>query len=325
MQRDFRYLRDMHGDAGARDIFEKICTELLNAIFADQSHNIRASQGDGGIDILVGDFSAPIINHQCKYFINGIDDAQKTQIRESFQRAIKFPTYKMRKWVLCLPCILTLKEFEWWSNWRNKNQQLHKIEIALWDGAYLISELKKYDIYNSAFGNDQKLLLEEIYAELLAQKARVRDEVIVFVRDPSLLGYKDAIFVKKLENAQIREIDSCKRDFFNAELSEHALRSKGNDSDIRVLENVKYKVFGLWETQYRQYQDETDGNDLLTRVYSRVEDLDDSTLQVSLAELNLFAKRGILHQWAEDCSIGWLSDYKAKLEAFLQEGVASHE
>ena len=324
MERDFRYLRDIHGDAGAREIFEKICTELLNAIFAEQSHNIHASQGDGGIDILVGDFSAPIINHQCKYFIEGIDDAQKTQIRDSYQRAMKCPAYKMRKWVLCLPCILTLKEFEWWSNWRNENQQLHKVEIALWDGAYLISALKKYDIYDSTFDNDQKLLLEEIHSELLAQKARVRDEVIVFVRDPSHLGYQDAIFVKKLENAQIREIDGCKRDFFNAELSEHALRSKGNESDIKVFENIKCKIFSLWETQYRQYQDDTDGNDLITRVYSRVEDLDVSTLQVSLAELNLFAKRGILHQWAEDCSIGWLSNYKAKLEAFLQEGDSSH-
>lgn len=26
MERDFRYLRDKHGDAGAREVFEKICT-----------------------------------------------------------------------------------------------------------------------------------------------------------------------------------------------------------------------------------------------------------------------------------------------------------
>lgn len=263
-------------------------------------------------------------NRQCKYFIDGIKDAQKAQIRNSFQRAIKSETYKMGKWVLCLPCILTLKEFEWWSNWQNENQQMYKIEIALWDGAYLISELKKNNIYNSAFDNDLRLLLEEIRTELLVQKARVRDEVIIFIRNPSPLGYKDAIFVKKLENAQIREIDGCKRDFFNAELSEHVLRSKGNEIDIRVFEQIKYKIFSLWETQYRNYQDDNDGNDLLTRVYSRVEDLDVSTLQVSLTELNLFAKRGILHQWAEDCSIGWLSNYKEKLEAFIQEGAESH-
>jgi hypothetical protein len=314
----------MHGDAGAREIFEKICSELLISIFPEDSHPIRVTQGDGGIDILVGDFFAPIINYQCKCFIDGVDEAQKAQIRNSFHRAITSLTYTMKKWVLCIPCVMSLTEFDWWSNWRNENQQRHKIEIALWDGAFLISELKKYGIYDTAFDNDQKLMLEDIHRELLAQKLRVWDELIVFVRDPSLLGYTDAIFVKKLENARIREIDGCKRDFFNAELSEHALRSKGNDSDIKVFENVKSKVFSLWETQYRQFQDENDGNDLLTRVYSRIEDLDASTLQVPLAEINLFAKRGILHQWAEDCSIGWLSDYKTKLETFLLRGATDH-
>ena len=141
MERDFRYFRDLHGDAGAREVFEKICTQLLSSIFYDQSHNIRTSQGDGGIDILVGDLVSPIINFQCKYFIDGLGDAQKAQIRESYQRAANSTTYKMSKWILCLPCTLSLNEFKWWSNWRNNNQRLNKVEIALWDGQYLISEL----------------------------------------------------------------------------------------------------------------------------------------------------------------------------------------
>lgn len=56
MERDFRYLRDKHTDEGAREIFEKICTQLLQAQYGKESHRIRVSQGDGGIDILVGDF-----------------------------------------------------------------------------------------------------------------------------------------------------------------------------------------------------------------------------------------------------------------------------
>ena len=51
----------MHGDAGAREIFEKICTEWLYAQYGEKAHNIRVSQGDAGIDILVGDFSAPMV------------------------------------------------------------------------------------------------------------------------------------------------------------------------------------------------------------------------------------------------------------------------
>jgi hypothetical protein len=167
-------------------------------------------------------------------------------------------------------------------------------------------------------------MLEEILATLSSQKIRIQNEIISFVRDSSQLGYKDAIFVKKLENAQVREIDGCKRDFFNAELSEHALNSKGNSQDIAQLGNLKYKVFSLWETQYRSFQSEYDGNELLTKVYERIEDLDTSTLQSTLSELNLFAKRGMLHQWAEDCAIGWITDYRIKLDEYIKKEVNSN-
>lgn len=60
MERDFRYLRDQHGEAGAREIFEKICTDLFQSWFGSDAHNIRVSQGDEGIDVLVGDFTKPI-------------------------------------------------------------------------------------------------------------------------------------------------------------------------------------------------------------------------------------------------------------------------
>ena len=73
MEKDFRYLRDKYDDAGARDIFEKVCTNLFQAKYGVNAHQIKASQGDGGIDILIGDFSAPIDVYQCKYFIDGIE------------------------------------------------------------------------------------------------------------------------------------------------------------------------------------------------------------------------------------------------------------
>lgn len=102
MQRDFRYLRDKYGDAGAREIFEKLCTNLLQAQHGEDAHNIRVSQGDEGIDILVGDFQFPIDNYQCKYFIDGIGSSQKAQIEHSFDRAIHSENYSMQKWILCV-------------------------------------------------------------------------------------------------------------------------------------------------------------------------------------------------------------------------------
>ena len=150
MERDFRYLRDQHGDAGAREIFEKICTNLMHARFGADAHNVRVKKGDGGIDILVGDFLKPIDNYQCKYFIDGIEDSQKAQIRQSFERAISSNDYRMKKWVLCVPCCLDTKEFKWWSEWKGEKQKLNDIEIELYD-------VKRHQRQNTASGGNYQI------------------------------------------------------------------------------------------------------------------------------------------------------------------------
>ncbi len=321
MERDFRYLRDQHGDAGARDIFEKICTELLQSRFGSDAHNIRVSQGDEGIDVLVGDFTKSIDNFQCKYFIDGLGNSQKTQIKKSFKSAIEASDYIMKKWVLCVPCILSAKEFKWWSEWSGEIHKIYGIEVALYDGGYLISQLKKYDLYDRAFDDDIRKRLDEVLSYIESEKARISNEIILLLDDVEADDYGNMLFVKKLENAKINLIDGCKRDFFNAEFAEYIIKSKGDSERIRLLDNLKRKVHTFWETQYRRYQDENDGNDLLTRTYERIEDADTTSLSCSpLPEISLMAKKGMLHQWAEECSIGWLKDYKMKLEVYLNGG-----
>lgn len=321
MERDFRYLRDKYGDAGAREVFEKVCTQLMQARFESEAHNIQVSQGDEGIDVLVGSFTNPIENYQCKYFIDGLDESQKNQIRKSFKRAVEAVDYKMKKWVLCVPCTLTAKEFKWWSEWSAEKHKIHGIDVCLFDGGYLISQLKQYEIYNHVFDEDIRIKLDEILSYIEVEKARVSEEIIAFLEDIDKDNYGNMIFVKKLENAKIELIDGCKRDFFNAEFAEYIIKSKGDSDRVRILNNLKRKVYTLWETQYRRYQDENDGNDLLTRTYERIEDTDTSALNCPiLPEVSLVAKKGMLHQWAEECSIGWLKDYKIKLEEYLKNG-----
>lgn len=316
VERDFRYLRDKYTDAGARDIFEKICTQWLQYRFGTDAHRIRVSQGDGGIDVLVGDFSQPIDVYQCKYFIDGVGDSQKKQIRESYERAKNASDYRLKNWYLCVPCELSIKEFSWWSDWKSKKENFDHIPISLCEGSYLIGELKKVDLYNDIFDEKERKLLEEIQAYLIEIKSRIFEEIIALPTENEESLYDGMIFVKKLECANIREISGCKADYFNAEFALQSIQSKGNEDEIRAYNQLKIKIFSFWQTQYRQCQDESDGNKLLTKTYERIEDSDTTALK-SIAAINLLAKKGILHQLAEECSVGWLKEYKAKLEAYL--------
>jgi hypothetical protein len=183
----------------------------------------------------------------------------------------------------------------------------------------LISQLKKQGVYSSTFDDDVRVQLEEIHQFLSFEKQKQFDEIVVLLTEVDTATYDDMLFVRKLENANITETDGCKRDFFNAELAEQAVRSQGDDQSIRVLNNLKATIHSIWETQYRRYKHDTDGNDLLTRVYQRIEEMDSTTLKTTLSHFSMLAKKGILHQWAEECSIGWLTEYSAKLERYLSE------
>lgn len=324
MERDFRYLRDKYTDAGAREIFEKICSEFLHAEYGSDAHRIAICQGDGGIDILIGEIEKSYEIYQCKYFIDGIGDSQKKQIRESFEQARQSSPDTLKHWYLCLPCDLNIKEFKWWSKWKSGQESLYKIPISLYDGGNIISRLKRHDIYKTAFDDDIRLCLDQLLQYYHESKRRIYDELLVFPSDDEEQEYDGLLFVKKLECAKIRNISGCKRDFFNAEYAKQCILSKADIDELRMFDQLRAKIYSFWETQFRLYQDENDGNELLTRTYQRIEDADTTTLQ-SINTVSLLAKKGILHQWAEECHIGWMKDYVKKLEEYLGAQVANND
>lgn len=150
MERDFSYLRDKYGEMGAREKFEKICTELLYAKYAS-AHSVKVSNGDGGIDIFVGDISKEIDVYQCKYFIDGIGDSQKAQIKKSFQKIVDNNELSLSNWYLCIPCDLTLKQHHWWAGWKNQQEEKYSIPIEIFEGGKLLSEIKQYQLYDQHF------------------------------------------------------------------------------------------------------------------------------------------------------------------------------
>ena len=186
--------------------------------------------------------------------------------------------------------------------------------------------MKKYDIYEKNFDDDIRQNLQEVLDCLNNEKKRITEEIILLLKESDDVLYDNMLFVKKLEMANINLIEGCKQDYFNAEFIEYTIRSKGDGEKIKLLENLKKKVLSFWETQYRRYQDSSDGNELLSRTYERIEDADTTALSCSpLPEISLLAKKGMLHQWAEECSIGWLKDYKEKIDQYLSAEEIKYE
>lgn len=315
MERDFRYLRDKYSEAGARDVFEKICVELFQKIY-ENAYAVKAQPGDDGIDILVGDLTGPITVLQCKFFLDGIGTAQRKQIKESYEMVIS--KHQVKEWYLCVPCVFNIKEHKWWAEWKIERQELDGITIGLFEGSSLLTKLKQYEMYDELFDDDIRNALVEIEKYLLEENNRIFNEIILDINNFSDISYDDCVFVKMLESANIFDTEDFKNDFFNAEISRQKIVSKGNKDELKIYDQLKMKLYSLWNTQYRLYKDPIDGNELLAHTYMRVEDLDESTLK-SIDEINLLAKKGMLHQLAEDKKIGWVEDFIEKLEKYLEK------
>ena len=130
MEYDFKYLVAKYTLPGAREKFEKICIEVFQEEFGPSTKEVMVSQGDDGIDVLVGDLDDRPSIYQCKFFIDGIGDSQKQQIRESFRKVIiKHPN--ISSWYLCVPIGLKINELSWWSSWKSEMKAKYKIKIEL--------------------------------------------------------------------------------------------------------------------------------------------------------------------------------------------------
>lgn len=317
MERDFKYLFDKYGEAGARDIFEKICVRLFQEMYGEKAKSVAVSQGDGGIDVLVGDLPSPEKVYQSKFFLERLGSSQKQQIKNSFETAIG--KYEIAEWYLCIPRVLTEKELLWWSEWKNEKSQETGIKIDFCDGSFLISKLKKYGIYEKEFDDDIRNTLSIILSELTTQRQKVFDEIIYGVNTFDNLEneYNDFVFVRMLESANIMDTDDCKIEFFNAEISRQEGVSKDEVAGFKIYNNLKTKIHSIWKTQYNIHRSADDGNRLLNESYLRIEDLDSTTL-ASSADYNLLSKKGILHHLANEKRVGWIEDYMIKLSEYTK-------
>lgn len=214
MERDFRYLREKYGDAGAREAFEKICVEIFQKLYKD-AYPVKASPGDDGIDILVGEFTEPLIVFQCKYFVDGIHESQKAQIRKSYKTVTD--KYKVKEWNLCVPLVFTINDHQWWSDW--KSSKCNKgITIGLYDESRLINTLKEYDLYNRIFDEDIRNMLGDCI-DGLRQISDGRESLNIKKSGFKIGDYYKLPMKSKLFKGRLSELEKLSKGFENNRIS----------------------------------------------------------------------------------------------------------
>jgi Cdc6-like AAA superfamily ATPase len=172
MNRDWRDFKSTNTNlAGAREAFENACETLFRKIYSNQHvSQVSVKKGDGGIDIFVGEIGIePITVIQCKFFLDTFEESQKSQIRESFDTAVKSTKYVLKEWILCIPRVIDIDESSWWSTWKNKKTKEHNQSlefIKLKNGNELIDLMKEHDIYNQIFNIEDSLKLDDIHKKV---------------------------------------------------------------------------------------------------------------------------------------------------------------
>lgn len=313
MARDFDYLLKKHGREGSRGVFEDACTKAFSAKYKD-AYPIECNPGDEGIDIFIGNFSEPIEVYQCKCFFYEIEEVQKKQIRASFKKAIESSSYNMKKWCLCVPKSLNIDETKWWSTWSNGVSKKHSIEIELFDETKLLKLIKETEIHLEIFDEEELQMLNEILTLLETKEERLKEVFSV----PDDLDFNERIFTLKLKSAKIDEnLDVYNKQFFNAEILTKEVQSKGIEDELKELRSLKNAIQEMWLTQYLMYDDEIDGNRLLGIVNMRIEDKSSDLLKTVLS-VGTTEKKGILHQLADECTVGWVKKYKERLKYFIE-------
>jgi hypothetical protein len=170
---------------GARAAFENACEMVIRAHYPLKDvRAIRVHQGDGGIDVYVGELgTSPIDVYQCKYFTDGVGNSQKQQIRNSYTAAIGSSDFKVDNWFLCLPIDLSIEEAKWFTGWSGGCSRPVKLlpptEMMLW--------AEKYGLASSIFKRGDSLKLDWIVSNL---KQDNRDPWIVIVEQAEEDCYK---------------------------------------------------------------------------------------------------------------------------------------
>ncbi|QOW09925.1 AAA family ATPase [Kaistella flava (ex Peng et al. 2021)] len=206
MNKDWLILVQKFDVESARIKFENICEGLFRKLNPTKTvRTVRVNHGDGGIDVFVGEIGEePIDVIQCKFFVNGIEESQQNQIRESFKKAIGSNEFETKSWTLCIVNILDLQQNKWWSSWKKKNEENYQLPsnfISLKDGNAIIDLIKEHNLYNTSFELEDSLKIDEIHQKLVRENSQIDIGSILKSTSYALLQVRN--YIEDKTNAHI--------------------------------------------------------------------------------------------------------------------------
>jgi len=304
-------------EEGARPLFQRLIASLVRVKYKD-AREIRASPGDWGIDVLVGQLTGISLVWQAKYFINGVGDSQKDQIRDSFEQLMTKAEEKkfvVNAWTLCVPCNLSPEETRWWEKWKKENIKKYKVKIELMDETAIRSELESPDaehVKMGYFGPNPTIAYYFIQAMEEHPERNIQE-----LPEPSL--YDEALFIHKLKAGGINENLSAKTQFFNAELLTQEILDKGESTEITSLMSLREKLRSMWETRFNaacNINENEEIRNLYPLLMESIEEHDKSSLNSPHIKASFVHKQGIVHQMANKCKVGWTKNFREKFRDY---------
>lgn len=305
---DLRVLRDLWTEAGAREVFAQLVTQCVCHAYGSAGQ-IRPDPGDEGVDTFVGEFGNDLKIWQVKYFCDGVGAAQQKQIRKSWKTCINSQSFKrVVAWTLCLPEDLSVDETTWWQRWSKKQAKLHGCSIELWTKSQFIGfranpilqGVFDYALRRTDVKQDHKSLIADLKAMLTAPSIKTL---------PAPTQYKDAVFVKKLEAAGVKQHRAARTAFYNFELLRTGLTEGGNAKELNELQSLQERVLDLWEGEFNSRDEASLGKSFYSSVEQLIEKEAEGQLKTSLAATPIH-KKGAVHYWADLCEAGWTSNHK---------------
>jgi hypothetical protein len=227
---------------GAREDFEEMIGQLVQAVRPGVARVVAANPGDWGIDVFIGDLGGVVTVWQSKYFFPEVSKVHQNQIRESFKSVTENATEKgfnLKQWVLCVPASMDGPTTRWWDAWKRRQERAIGVVIELWDETELRRLLISPDAEN----------VRRHYYEPAGQTTGL-GVAVVDLAEEDADRLESALFVRQLREAGHVEVTASKEQFFNAELMAREIVDKGVPTEVAALSSAEAVIRGLWEDHF---------------------------------------------------------------------------